>query len=106
MLQWYDNSWEHRAYWGADNVSIYGVNGTASRHYVGPLPPAGQWVRLEVPANQVALEGTTLHGMAFTTYDGRATWDSAGKSSAPAIDPLPTNPPSVVSNLPPVRDHE
>jgi PKD repeat protein len=36
-------------------------------------------VRLEVPAATVGLEGRVLHGMSFTLYDGRATWDRAGK---------------------------
>ena len=74
MLQWYDGSWEHRAYWGANNIA-YGVSGSASRAYMGPLPAAGQWALLQVPASQVALEGSTLNGMAFSQYDGRATWD-------------------------------
>jgi IPT/TIG domain len=80
MLQWNDGSWEHRAYWGA-NLIVAGTDGTASRQYVGVLPPAGQWVRLSVPAAQVGLVGSTLNGMAFALYDGRATWDHAGKSS-------------------------
>ena len=78
MLQWNDGQWEHRAYWGA-NVIPWGVNGTASRRYMGALPPAGQWVRLEVPAALVGLEGRSINGMAFTLQDGRATWDRAGK---------------------------
>jgi hypothetical protein len=80
MLQWNDGTWEHRAYWGANNIP-WGTDGTNSRRYMGALPPAGQWVRLEVPASQVGLEGQTLNGMAFTLYGGRATWDRAGKSS-------------------------
>jgi Domain of unknown function (DUF5060) len=78
MLQWQDGSWEHRAYWGADLLP-WGTPGTTSRRYMGPLPPAGQWVRLEVPASLVGLEGRTLNGMAFSLYGGRATWDRAGK---------------------------
>ena len=35
-------------------------------------------MRLEVPAVQVGLEGRTVDGMAFTLFDGRATWDRAG----------------------------
>ncbi|HYO63781.1 MAG TPA: Calx-beta domain-containing protein [Pyrinomonadaceae bacterium] len=82
MLQWADStSWEHRAYWGA-NLLPWGTNGTASRRYMGPLPPAGQWVRLEVPASTVGLENVTLQGMAFSLYGGMATWDYAGKVSA------------------------
>jgi hypothetical protein len=82
MLQWDEGagSWAHRAYWGANLISD-GVNGTASRQYMGALPAAGRWVRLEVPASAVGLEGRTVNGMAFTLYHGRATWDYAGKSS-------------------------
>jgi hypothetical protein len=50
---------------------------------VGPLPATGRWVRLAVPASLVGLEGKTLHGMSFTLYDGRATWDYAGASRSP-----------------------
>jgi hypothetical protein len=78
MLQWNDGSWEHRAYWGANQIA-WGTDGTVSRRYMGPLPAAGQWVRLEVPAVLVGLEGRTLNGMAYTLYGGRATWDYAGK---------------------------
>src|SRR5439155_6701945 len=76
VLQWYDGSWEHRAYWGADNLNY------ANRYHAGALPPAGQWVRLEVPASTVGLEGRTLNGMAFTLYGGRATWDYTGVTRA------------------------
>ena len=82
MLQWNDGTWEHRAYWGA-NLIGWGTDGTVSRRYMGALPAAGQWVRLAVPAALVGLEGSTLNGMAFTLYDGRATWDRAGKSLSP-----------------------
>lgn len=80
MLQWYSDSWEHRAYWGANSIG-WGTDGTNSRRYMGALPPVGQWVKLSVPAAQVGLEGSTLTGMAFTLYDGKATWDHAGKTN-------------------------
>jgi hypothetical protein len=35
-------------------------------------------VRLEVPAAFVGLEGRMVSGVAFTLYDGRATWDRTG----------------------------
>ena len=84
MLQWNDGSWEHRAYWGANKIA-FGVDGTSSRRFMGPLPPAGQWVRLEVPAQLVGLEGREVSGMAFTLWDGRATWDRAGKACRPSL---------------------
>jgi len=95
MLQWDDNSWEHRAYWGANNISV-GISGTPGRVSVGALPPAGQWALLQVPASQVGLEGSTVHGLAFSQYDGRATWDNAGKASA-----LLVNNPTSTNNPPP-----
>jgi len=57
MLQWNNGNWEHRAYWGQNQIP-FGVNGTESRRHMGPLPAAGQWVKLEVPASQVGLEGS------------------------------------------------
>jgi hypothetical protein len=83
MLQFYtlgDNgygSWEHRAYWGSDLINS-GTNNTISRYPMGSLPASNQWVRLEVPASAVGLEGRIIEGMAFTLYSGRAAWDSAG----------------------------
>ena len=71
MLQWNDGTWEHRAYWGEDLISG-GTNGTNSRRRMGDLPQAGAWVRLEVPASQLGLEGRTIEGMAFTLYDRQA----------------------------------
>lgn len=82
MLQWNDGTWEHRAYWG-QSLLPWGVEGTNSRRYMGPLPAAGEWVKLGVPASAVGLEGRTLNGMAYSLYGGRATWDDAGKISPP-----------------------
>jgi hypothetical protein len=79
MLQWYDGSWEHRAYWGANDIA-WGSDGTASRAFMGALPATGGWVRLTVPASRVGLEGHTISGMAFTLYGGRAAWDNAGQA--------------------------
>jgi hypothetical protein len=80
MLQWWDGSNEdwHRAYWGANLIGS-GTDGTVYRRFMGALPATGQWVRVSVPAAQVGLEGRTLSSMAFTLYNGRATWDYAGK---------------------------
>lgn len=90
MLQWNvagASGWDHRAYWGApdDGPSPrflpFGKPGTG-RRYMGPLPPAGRWMRLEVPAATVGLEQQAVSIIAFTLYDGQAWWDLAGKTSA------------------------
>ena len=87
MLQWNNGSWEHRAYWGANTIT-WGVDGSNSRRYMGPLPPAGQWVRLEVPASLVGLEGATVNGMSFNLAGGGAAWDRAGKTTAASASVL------------------
>jgi len=98
MLAWNDgSSWEHRAYWGANNIT-YGISGTASRTYMGPLPAAGQWVRIEVPASQVGLEGSILSGMDFSAYGGRVTWDYSGKTSLMAN--IQTSVPVITNSVP------
>jgi Big-like domain-containing protein/trimeric autotransporter adhesin len=97
MLQWNDGTWEHRAYWGANQI-LWGTDGTVSRRNMGALPVTGQWVKLSVPASQVGLEGHTLDGMAFTLYNGRATWDYGGKTTAAGSTPTST---SLVSSLNP-----
>lgn len=82
MLQWLDplTGWEHRAFWGPGRIG-WGAIGTSSRRYMGQLPqPLGDWVRLEVPASVLGLEGHSLTGMAYTLYDGLATWGEAGKN--------------------------
>jgi hypothetical protein len=95
MLQWYDAdapisvAWEHRAYWGA-NLIAQGTDGSDNRRFMGALPPTGQWVRLEVPASQVGLEGHTISGMAFTQYNGLVTWDRSGKNAQSFLPPPPS----------------
>ncbi len=89
MLSWNDGHWEHRAYWGA-NLLSYGTENTNGRRYIGPLPTAGQWVRLEVPAALVGLAGSTVQGLSFTLYGGRATWEVAGKMASTGDVTAPT----------------
>lgn len=85
MLQWNDGTWEHRAYWGLSKINWVGVESTTSRRYMGPLPPAGSWERLEVPAYFVGAAGR-LSGMAFTLFGGGAAWGAAGKRSSSWVE--------------------
>ncbi len=78
MLQFHSGNWEHRAYWGKNRIQ-WGRDKSPSRRPMGPLPPAGKWVRLEVPAEAVGLKpGAKVDGWAFTQFGGTVYWDHAG----------------------------
>lgn len=78
MLQFNDGVWGHRAFWGEDLIPF--DSGTGENHRpMGPLPKAGEWVRLEVDAAHVGLKaGAELNGWAFTQFGGLVYWDTAG----------------------------
>jgi len=87
MLQWNTTAeaagvFGKRAYWGANSIDV-GTDGTPSRRFIGPLPPTGQWVKLEVPASLVDLEGFELNGMLFRLFDGQCAFDQVGKTPGP-----------------------
>jgi hypothetical protein len=78
LLQWHDGeSWAHGACWGADRIREFPAN-TPARRMRGQLPPAGRWVRLEVPASEVGLEGKTVRGMSFVLHGGQCFWGATG----------------------------
>lgn len=78
MLQFNDGSWEHRCFWGEDAIA-WGSPDTPAHVPMGPLPKAGEWVRLEIEAAKVGLNpGAVLNGWAFTQFAGTVFWDKAG----------------------------
>ena len=92
MLQWNNGSWDQRAFWGADLIA-FGEANTSSRKRLGPLPAAGQWVRLEVPAREVGMTAPMdIVGLSFDQYGGGAVyWDKSGvvkNPKDPARQPL------------------
>ncbi len=90
MLQWHDGeSFDHRAYWAAADdealiaTDIDGTPLTVVR--MGDLPEAGQWLRLEAPAQSIGLGGAELSGMSFTLYDGQAAFGETGAVNADSV---------------------
>ena len=90
MLQFgRDGDWR-RALWGDSDVIPWGKPKTIEKVNMGPLPAAGQWVRLEVPAARVGLNsGETITGFALTQFGGTVYWDKVGVKGRndPANDP-------------------
>jgi hypothetical protein len=92
MLEWHDGTgWEHRAFWGQDKFKE-GKTDSPSRRRLGPLPAAGKWVRLEVPAELVGLSGHMIHGLGFKLYGGRCYWSGSGtlRVEEPRLVPVQT----------------
>lgn len=91
MMQFFQGNWEHRAVWGDTDAIGWGEKGKASRWIVGPLPKAGEWVRIEVDADKLGLKpGEKITGIAYTEFGGTVYWDKTGSLSHvdPANDPL------------------
>jgi hypothetical protein len=72
-----DAAWDHVAYWGANLITGFGTR----PKYMGKLPQAGEWVRLEIKASTLGLEGRTIQGLLIDLSDGRVWIDRIGRSS-------------------------
>jgi Protein of unknown function (DUF1553)/Protein of unknown function (DUF1549)/Planctomycete cytochrome C len=91
MLQFFQGDWEHRVVWGDVGATDWGTQGKPSRMHAGPLPKAGEWVRLEFDAEALGLKaGQPVSGIAYTQHGGLVHWDHAGIMGRvdPARDPL------------------
>ena len=79
MLQFFRNGWLHRAVWGDYDVIPWGAPNTTEKVSMGPIPEAGKWVRLEIPAEKIGLSsGDALTGFATTQFAGTVLWDKIG----------------------------
>jgi hypothetical protein len=77
--------WSTSAYWGADQLVDWDKS-RPPRVRIGDVPKAGGWVRLEVPASAVGLEGVSLQGLGLSAFksgaifkSGTLFWDRMGK---------------------------
>jgi len=93
MLQWHvaGGQWT-RAYWGEnlieddDLIAEDGASAPTPPLYIGDLPEAGRWVRLDMDVAGIGLAKASFDGMAFTLFDGRAAY---GMASAAGTSPGP-----------------
>ena len=90
MLQFHTAGWNHRAVWGQEGAIPFGQVRTPEKVQMGELPKAGEWVKLEVPAERLGLKpGIKVSGYAFTQFGGTVYWDRLVMTSRvdPAKDP-------------------
>ena len=91
------NTWEHRAYWGVNKLNKSGHDAAPANLRLGDVPRPGEWVRLEIPAKAIGLDGRTIRELAFCTFGGGVRWDwlgiAGGKVESKTIhEPLPSTP--------------
>lgn len=90
MLQFHVGGWNHRAFWGEEGAIPFGKVRTPERVKMGPMPKAGEWVKLDIPIEKIGLKpGMKVTGYAFTQFGGTVSWDRLSMSSRvePAKDP-------------------
>jgi hypothetical protein len=83
----------HAVFWGAPDA-LPDVASAANNGVVrmGNLPPAGQWVRLDMPADRAwaiagsPLTGIACDGMVFCQRGGKMQWGPVGKISAGGLE--------------------
>jgi hypothetical protein len=78
MLGYKTDRW-NGGVWGAENKIDFGT----IRKPLGGLPETGKWVRLEIPAKEVELDGLAIQGLAFLQFGGTVYWDKAGVEKHP-----------------------
>lgn len=79
-----------RAIWGDAERLGTGTVGTSERKRIGDLPAAGQWARLEIPAEAIELaNGETIRSFTLAQYGGIVCWDGLTLRGelAPSQDP-------------------
>ena len=81
MLQFHHEKggWNHRAWWGRDEIP-YGKGTKGPAHFkAGELPESGKWIRLSVSVKDLGLKaGEKLTQFAFTQFGGKVFWDQSG----------------------------
>ncbi len=88
-----DGNGEQRAYWGQNLAQTGGEGGTPSLYPMGPMPPAGQWLRLRIPVDALALRGQPITGVLFGVVNGEAWWGTTTSApratdTAPDVNPV------------------
>jgi len=75
-------SWDHRAYWGVNKLNKPGPDESPANLKLGDVPRPGEWVRLEIPAKAIGVDGKTIRELAFCTFGGGVRWDWLGLANA------------------------
>jgi uncharacterized membrane protein/mono/diheme cytochrome c family protein len=89
MLQFHTGKDWSRACWGEDVIPF------KPKTNLGPLPKAGGWVRLDIPAEKIGFDKPDIiDGISFDQFGGKVYWDKSGAMKGP-----PVNDPETVGDM-------
>lgn len=96
MLTWFTDTLQKAVYWGESLIG-----GESSAVFMGAsLPPAsGAWVRIEIPAGTLGLEGTTITSFRMQSYAGQTWLDRVGAAPGGSASLTPQPSGNAVSRL-------
>jgi hypothetical protein len=70
----FEDGTEAGVFW--EDSDIFELNREGDLWYYGSLPPSGQWVKLEVPLDDIIdAPKKAIKSIEFINYDGKAWWD-------------------------------
>jgi len=108
LLQWYNGTWEHGVYWGA-NLLNWCANGTAAQRPMGSLPPAGQTYCLvrgmddkarSAELHSAVSQNCILRGVSQSEHAGTCQRPADWKSAIQQIENLRYGSPVDLSSIP------
>lgn len=86
---------------GHSGGAYYGealMGGESNMVYLGPVPAAGAWHRVQVPTRALTIEQRRLTRISTAHYGGQVWFDHLGKSGTPCIPAVSDPPASIPSS--------
>jgi hypothetical protein len=74
MLKLFLNNQELSAYWEGEKEAFVDLDEYLQALYMGLLPSAGEWIKLEIDIKGFGIEQSELEGVDFISRDGKVWW--------------------------------
>ncbi|MFH0838976.1 MAG: hypothetical protein V1893_02200 [Candidatus Omnitrophota bacterium] len=74
---------ETGVYWEGEN-EVFEIKENEDIWYIGFLPTKGEWVRLDIPTDDLDIQDKELTGISFIQHSGKVWWDKTSLSEEEA----------------------
>jgi len=72
-------------YWEGEE-EVFDIKEEEPVWYIGFLPKKGEWVRLEVPVDDLEIQDKEITGISYINYSGKVWWDTTSVSEEGIYD--------------------